>query len=56
MQNSKRTDIKQKNKEVLVNQKQYRDTNKEQIRARAKEYKEKTKGKIRKKKQRNDYL
>ena len=45
MHNSKRTDINQK---VLVNQKQYGDTNKEQIRARAKEYKEKAKDKVRK--------
>ena len=40
MQNSKRTDINQK-KKVLANQ--YGDTNKEKIRASAKEYKEKIK-------------
>ena len=38
MQNSKRTDINWK-KKIVANQKQYRDTNKEKIRARAKEYK-----------------
>ena len=45
MQNSKRTDINQKKQEVLANQKQYGDTNKEKIRACAKDYKRNNKGK-----------